>query len=107
MASKTLAIALAITFVLACGANEYQQMSFDNENFKVSWMYDQAIDYLKFSLEVKTVGWVGFGFALKAPNSMIGYDVAVGGVTATGTSYLYVSFLLLMLKVLLKFSTLY
>ena len=93
MASKTLAIALAITFVLACGANEYKQMPFDNGNFKVSWMYDQATDYLKFSLEVKTVGWVGFGFALKAPNGMIGYDVAVGGVTAAGMSYLNVSFI--------------
>ena len=80
-------------------------MTFNNGNFKVSWMYDQITEYLKFRLEVKTVGWVGFGFALRAPNGMIGYEVAVRGVTAAGASYLNVSYHLLVPKDLLKFIT--
>ena len=39
--------------------------------------------------EVMTTGWVGFGFATRAPSGMIGYDVAVGGV-ADGIGYLRV-----------------
>ena len=105
MASKTLTIALAITFVLACNANEYQQMTFNNGNFKVSWMYNQITEYLMFRLEVKTLGWVGFGFALRAPNGMISYDVAAGGATTAGASYLNVSYHLLVSKDLLKFIT--
>jgi len=41
---------------------------------------------------VKTTGWVGFGFADNAPNSMQGYDVIVGGFD-NGQGYLNVSFI--------------
>ena len=38
----------------------------------------------------RTIGWVGFGIAEVASNSMSYYDVAIGGVTDDGTSYLQV-----------------
>lgn len=93
MEFKTLTIVLALlTIATVCRGSGYRQMDFDNGNFKVSWMYDNGTDYLNFRLEVKTTGWVGFGFALKAPNNMKDYDVVVGGVTDNGESYLNVSF---------------
>lgn len=63
--------------------------SLNNGNYNVSWMYDTATDRLHFMTEVMTTGWVGFGFATRAPTGMIGYDVAVGGVV-DGTGYLRV-----------------
>ena len=39
--------------------------------------------------EVKTTGWIGFGVATQAPNFMMNYDVAVGGVSG-GAGYLWV-----------------
>ncbi|XP_078343057.1 uncharacterized protein LOC144628816 [Oculina patagonica] len=63
-------------------------LSFNNGNYNVSWMYDNNTDRLHFVTEVMTTGWVGFGVATRAPNAMIGYDVAVGGVLSDGTGYL-------------------
>ena len=63
--------------------------SLNNGNYNVSWMYDTATDRLHFMTEVMTTGWIGFGFATRAPTGMIGYDVAVGGVV-DGTGYLRV-----------------
>ena len=60
-------------------------------NYNVSYIFNESADTLEFLVEVKTTGWVGFGFALNAPNSMMGYDVAVGGVLNNGTGYLQVS----------------
>ena len=70
----------------------YQKRDLDNGNFKVMWMYNKSSDNLTFHLEVKAVGWVGFGFAKTAPNSMANYDVIVGSVTDAGEQYLSVSF---------------
>ena len=50
------------------------------------------MDSLHFTLEVRATGWVGFGVATQAPNSMTYYDVAVGGVV-NGSGYLKVSLL--------------
>ena len=41
-------------------------------------------------VEVQATGWVGFGFATQAPNGMVGYDVAVGGVQGGSIGYLKV-----------------
>ena len=49
------------------------------------------MDTLHVMVEVRATGWVGFGIANQAPNNMIGYDVAVGGVL-NGTGYLKVCF---------------
>ena len=43
-----------------------------------------------YHLRVKTTGWVGFGFAETAPNSMMDYDVIVAGYD-NGREYLWVS----------------
>ena len=44
-----------------------------------------------YHLQVKTAGWIGFGFAREAPNGMLHYDVIVGGFK-NGKGYLNVSF---------------
>ena len=60
-------------------------------NYNVSYNFNESADTLEFLVEVRTTGWVGFGFALNAPNSMQNYDVAVGGVLNNGSGYLQVS----------------
>ena len=52
-------------------------------------MFNSSNDTLHFMVEVRATGWIGFGVATKAPNNMIGYDVAVGGVF-NGSGYLNV-----------------
>ena len=59
-------------------------------NYNVSYKYNESADTLQFMVQVRTAGWVGFGVAEKAPNGMMYYDVAIGGVTDNGTSYLQV-----------------
>ena len=60
------------------------------ENYNVSDNYNEAADTLEFMVQVRTTGWVGFGVAEVASNNMSYYDVAIGGVTDDGTSYLQV-----------------
>ncbi|XP_022802400.1 uncharacterized protein LOC111339933 [Stylophora pistillata] len=57
-------------------------------NYNVSYNYNESADTLQFMVQVRTTGWVGFGVAEVAPNMMKYYDVAIGGVTDNGTSYL-------------------
>ena len=59
-------------------------------NYNVSYNFNESADTLEFLMEVRTTGWVGFGFALNAPNNMVGYDVAIGGVLNNGTGYIKV-----------------
>lgn len=47
--------------------------------FKVCWAYNQSTDIVNFALDVKTLGWVGFGFAHKI-HKMQNYDVIVGKI---------------------------
>ncbi len=54
-------------------------------------MFNSSMDTLHFLVEVKTTGWIGFGIANQAPNNMMNYDVAVGGVFLNGTGYLKVT----------------
>ena len=68
-------------------------LSFNNGNYNASWMFNSSMDTLHFMVEVKARGWVGFGFATQAPNSMRGYDVAVGGVRGGSEGYLKVEYL--------------
>ena len=65
-------------------------LSFDNFNYNVSWMFNSSMDTLHFMVEVRSTGWIGFGVATQAPNTMIDYDVAVGGVLG-GVGYLQVN----------------
>ena len=66
------------------------QLSFLGGNFNVSYNFNASSDTLEFLVEVRATGWVGFGFAENAPNSMMNYDVAVGGVFPNGSGYLRV-----------------
>ncbi|KAL9970134.1 hypothetical protein ACROYT_G022461 [Oculina patagonica] len=63
-------------------------LSFNNGNYNMSWMFNSSMDTLHFLVEVRTTGWIGFGIARQAPNTMVDYDVAVGGVLTDGTGYL-------------------
>ena len=69
-------------------------VSFNNGNYNASWMYNSSMDTLHFMVEVRATGWIGFGVATRAPNGMMGYDVAVGGVLS-GLGYLQVELFLL------------
>ena len=66
------------------------QLSFLGGTFNVSYNFNASSDTLEFFVEVRTTGWVGFGFAEKAPKKMMNYDVAVGGVFKSGSGYLTV-----------------
>ena len=82
---------LIIFVVPSMGQNLYSNMiSLDNGNYNVSWSFNASLDTLEFLVEVRGTGWIGFGFALNAPNNMTYYDVAVGGVFENGTAYLQV-----------------
>ena len=65
-------------------------VSLDNGKYNASWMFNSSTDTLHFMVEVRATGWVGFGVATNAPTSMVGYDVAVGGVLS-GLGYLKVT----------------
>lgn len=62
----------------------------DGGRYNVSHSFNESADTLEFLVEVRATGWVGFGFALQAPNNMQNYDVAVGGVLSNGEGYLQV-----------------
>ena len=62
----------------------------DKGNYNVSYNYNESADTLEFMVQVRTTGWVGFGIAEVASINMSYYDVAIGGVTDDGTSYLQV-----------------
>lgn len=64
--------------------------SFDKGNFDVSWFVNFTSSTIHVKVKAATAGWVGFGFALRAPTSMKNYDVAVGGVWPNGSVYLKV-----------------
>lgn len=66
-------------------------LTLDGGNYNVSWNFNATSDTLEFLVEVRTVGWVGFGVAEAPARNMVDYDVAIGGVMNDGTSYFQVS----------------
>lgn len=92
---------LFIFVVPSMGQNLYSHtIVLENANYNVSWNFNASSDTFEFLLKVRATGWVGFGFALDAPNNMNDYDVAVGGVFSNGTSYLQVPLSLLLYHIL-------
>lgn len=83
---------LLLVFVVpSMGQNSFSnKIVLNNGIFNVSWNFNASLDTFEFLLEVRTTGWIGFGFALNAPTNMMDYDVAVGGVLSNGTTYLQV-----------------
>ena len=69
----------------------YNMLTLDGGNYNVSWIFNATSDTLEFLVEVRAVGWVGFGIAEAPATGMVGYDVAIGGVMSNGTSYFEVS----------------
>ena len=83
---------LTLFIVYTKGSNVFStKIILYNGNCNVSYNFNQSADTLQFLVEVRTTGWVGFGFALNASNNMQNYDVAVGGVLSNGSGYLRVS----------------
>ena len=87
-----LACVLIVLAVPAIGQNMFSNMIvLNNGNYNISWNFNSSSDTVDFLVEAKTTGWVGFGLAVIAPNNMLNYDVAVGGVLSNGTGYLKVN----------------
>lgn len=73
-------IALSKSFaVLQSDVNHNCDYLDQEKAFKVCWGYNESTDIVNFALEVKTLGWVGFGFAHKI-HRMQNYDVIVGKI---------------------------
>ena len=67
-------------------------LSFNNGNYNASWMVNSGTGSIWVMVEVRATGWIAFGVANRAPNFMVGYDVAVGGVlSGSGQGYLQVN----------------
>ncbi|KAJ7333721.1 DBH-like monooxygenase protein 1 [Desmophyllum pertusum] len=54
--------------------------SLNDGKYNVSWMYNSSMDTIHIMLEVRATGYVAFGLATVAPNTMNGYDAAIGKV---------------------------
>ena len=73
-------IALSKSFAVLQSEANYNCVYLDQEKaFKACWEYDESTDIITFALDVKTLGWVGFGFAHKI-HKMQNYDVIVGKI---------------------------
>ena len=66
-------------------------LTLDEGNYNVSWTFNATSDTLEFLVQVRAVGWVGFGVAEPPATGMEDYDVAIGGGMSNGTSYFGVS----------------
>ena len=69
---------------------DWNDISLDGGRMLISWSYDAETDKLNLQINASTVGWIGFGFALFAPNGMQDYDVILAGYK-NGAGYIYVS----------------
>lgn len=73
--------------VLTVSCN-WNDISLDGGRMLISWSYDAETDKLNLQINASTVGWIGFGFALFAPNGMQDYDVILAGYK-NGSGYIY------------------
>ena len=74
----------------------------------VSWSFDAVGDKARFVVNAsEAVGWIGFGFALQAPNNMNDYDVIMAGYHVSQGGYIYVSVLGYLLRVEIMSETSY
>lgn len=78
-------------------ANDYQnnvQLDDLGKTYMLYWSLNASEGMMYFAVQVKTTGWVGFGFANKIGN-MDNYDVMIAYViTTTKTTQINVSSLL-------------
>lgn len=94
VAMAVLHVCLLSLFVV-CTTSSYMfsnTIIINNGTYNVSYNFNESADTLEFLVEANATGWVGFGFSLNAgPTGMVGYDVAVRGVSSNETGYLRVS----------------
>ncbi|KAK3701369.1 hypothetical protein QZH41_008747 [Actinostola sp. cb2023] len=71
----------ATTFVAASLDTEYTNSAYldEKETFKLHWKIDDTKKEISFAVQVKTLGWVGFGISAGTGN-MVGSDVVIGWV---------------------------
>ena len=68
---------------------EYSFSATLDNDYKLYWSYDLAVETIRFAVRVRTEGWVGFGLS---PNGqMPGSDVVIGWVTDQGEVVFHVS----------------
>ena len=90
MAISQLCLLALSSVAFAEGGYAFSNLSYLEGNFNVSYNFNESSDTLEFLVEVNATGWVGFGFAENAPDNMMNYDVAVGGVFPNESGYLKV-----------------
>ena len=74
------------------GMMHYASVTDGDGNFGLKWTYRNNM--LHFKMKCKGLGWCGVGFSTFGTGAgMAQYDIAVGGVAANMTGYLYVSLL--------------
>lgn len=69
------------SFASADLSSEYSNSAYLDEakNYKLYWRIDNTKELICFAVEVKTLGWVGFGIS-SGNGNMVGSDVVIGWV---------------------------
>ncbi|KAK3703833.1 hypothetical protein QZH41_012443 [Actinostola sp. cb2023] len=76
-----ISLLFATTFASASLDTEYTNSAYldEAETFKLHWKIDDTKKQIWFGVQVKTLGWVGFGISAGTGN-MVGSDVVIGWV---------------------------
>ena len=93
MASKwicSLYVALLVTVVVAVTPEEYYVAMDEDSNYMMHWSIDNQAKTMRFTVQVKTTGWVGFGIS-PYTGQMPGSDVVIGWVDSNGKAILQVT----------------
>ena len=79
--------------VIADLKSEYDHAAYldPEETYKLYWSVKDADKSIHFAVEVKTVGWVGFGISAGLSGSMKSADMVVGWVDSKGKGHLQVN----------------
>ena len=74
-------------------SSEYNHSAFldATEKYQFFWTVDKSAKKISFAVEVKTSGWVGFGFSAGLAGKMEGADMVVGWISADGKAHSSVS----------------
>jgi len=92
---STMILIIAVALIsLTCGspidsaetrADTFSRTAQLNPDYKVTWDVDRKAETVKFTVEVNTVGYVGFG--ISKSGTMTEADIVIGGVRDDKTQY--------------------
>ena len=79
--------------VIADLKSEYDHAAYldPEETYKLYWSVKDADKSIHFAVEVKTVGWVGFGISAGLSGNMKSADMVAGWVDSKGKGHLQVN----------------